>query len=117
MFFKLTYSLNRMNATRETDLPSCVRFDEKNKFVLWMREVEHEGKPVRQLCCDFIVERDPPERVVAALRALKDGRLLLDEPPQMQLPYKSLSGEIIVDADGSVQPKRRLALSQLPSGA
>lgn len=117
MYFKLTNSLNGMFVRRESDLPLEVEIDEKNKIVLWMREVEHEGKTIRQLCCDMIAFLDPPKRVSETLRALREGQLLLDEPPQIHLPHRTLSGEMIVDLDGAITPNWRLALSQMPTGA
>lgn len=116
MYFKLTYLISGMSVSRETDLPATVNMNEYTKFTLWNREVEHQGRTDRSLCCDLIVNRDPPDRVNATLAALVENQLLLDTPPQNGLPYASLSGTI-VDADGHIKPHFMIPFRLLPKGA
>ena len=113
MWFKATYGLQGMFGARETDLPAEVDVRADTHIRLWMREVKNQGSTTSQLCCDTIIEREPPPRVLEALDGLKNNRLVLDNPPQVDIPYTSLSGTII-DSEGRITPKWRVPLGIMP---
>lgn len=117
MKVKLTYSLQNMYVSRRNDLPAHFSGVDGAKYFLWIREVEHEGKPVRQLCCDIVCDVKPPARAKETLLALRENRLLLDDPIQEGLPKTSMTGETIVDLNGNVKPKWMVDFDLLPSGA
>jgi hypothetical protein len=117
MKIKLTYSLHEMHVTRDTDLPAHFDGVDGAIFVLWMREVGHQGRQVRQLCCDIVCDVEPPPRAKDTLLALRKNRLLLDDPIQEGLPQTSLSEGIIVDLQGNIKPRWIVAFDLLPNGA
>lgn len=116
MFFKLTMSLNGIYVRRESDLPVSVPLDTDTQTTFWMREVDHQGQRVKQLCVDLIAERVVPHRVELTLRELRHNRLVLDNPVQEGIPYSSLDGPI-VDETGQVRDNWAVPLSLLPRGA
>jgi len=117
MKIKLTYSLRDMHVSRETDLPAHFKDIDGAGFILWMREVKHQGKPVRQLCCDIIRDVEPPKRARDTLLALRENRLLLDDPVQEGLPQTSMSAGTIVDLQGNIKPRWIVNFDLLPKGA
>ncbi|NVK58612.1 MAG: hypothetical protein HWE37_00905 [Rhodobacteraceae bacterium] len=117
MKIKLTYSLRDMNVSRESDLPAHIDGEEGTEFTLWLREVEHQGKPVRQLCCDIVRDVEPPKRAWDTLLALKENRLLLDDPIQEGLPQTSMISGTIVDLQGNIKPRYAVNFDLLPKGA
>lgn len=117
MKIKISYSLREMHVSRETDLPAHFNGVDGAKFLLWMREVEHQGQPVRLLCCDIVCDVEPPARARDTLLALKENRLLLDDPIQEGLPQTSLSKGTIVDLQGNIKPRWIVDFDLLPKGA
>lgn len=117
MKIKLTYSLQGMYVSRETDLPAHFSGTGGANFILWLREVEHQGQSVRQLCCDLVRDVKPPERAKKTLLALKENRLLLDDPVQEGLPKFALSEGTIVDLQGNIKPRWIVDFDLLPKGA
>lgn len=113
MWFKLTYSLAGMHGREETDLPAEVAVGRDARIRLWTREVQHQGNTIKQFCCDAVIEREPPPPAFEALDGLKNRRLLLDDPPQVDLPYTSLFGTI-VGLDGRIAPKWIIPLEIMP---
>lgn len=116
MYFKLTYLLNGMHSRREADLPVTVQTSADNIFTFWTREVNHEGKIIRNFCCDLVLIRNPPKRVSDTLSALLENRLLLDSPIQVGLPSLDFDGAL-VDIDGNIRPNWSFPFDLLPSGA
>lgn len=117
MKIKLTYSLQGMHVSRETDLPAHFDGVKDTKFILWMRQVEDQGQPVRQLCCDLVRDVVPPERAMCTLLALRENRLLLDDPIQKGLPQTALFEGTIVDLQGNIKPRWAVEFNLLPKGA
>jgi hypothetical protein len=117
MKIKVTYLLQGMHVSRKTDLPAHFIGKDGAEFILWMREVEHQGQTVLQLCCDIVVDVEPPSRASDTLLALKENRLLLDDPIQEGLPEISLSNGTVVDMQGNVQPKWIVDYDLLPKKA
>ncbi|MCD1624649.1 hypothetical protein K7H22_01410 [Seohaeicola saemankumensis] len=117
MKLKITFSLRDMYVSRESDLPA--HFDGPNgvEFRLWMRELEHQGNLSRQLCCDILADVTPPPRALETLLALRDNRLLLDDPIQEGLPQTAISVGTIVDLHGNIRPNWIVNFELLPSGA
>tara|TARA_R110002072_G_scaffold22400_39_gene78635 strand:- start:259 stop:1320 length:1062 start_codon:yes stop_codon:yes gene_type:complete len=117
MKIKVTYSLHGMHVSRETDLPAHFDGEGGTEFLLWIREVEHQGQTVRQLCSDVVSDVEPPSRARDTLLALKENRLLLDDPIQEGLPQTSLSDGTIVDLQGNIKPNWAVDFDLLPKGA
>lgn len=117
MKIKLTFSLRDMRVNRESDLPAHFQGVDGAEFALWLREIEHEGQLLSQLCCDIIREVEPPQRARDTLVALSENRLLLDDPIQKGLPQTTLSGQTIVDLHGNIKPKWIVDFELLPKGA
>lgn len=117
MKIKLTYSLRDMHVSRETDLPAHFDGVKGTEFFLWMREVKHQGQSVRQLCCDLVRDVAPPDRAKDTLLALRENRLLLDDPIQEGLPQTALSEGTIVDLQGNIKPGWIVDFDLLPKGA
>lgn len=117
MKIKLTYSLRDMHVSRETDLPAHFDGVDGAEFILWMREVEHQGQSVCQLCCDIVRDVEPPNRARDTLLALKENRLLLDDPIQEGLPQTAISEGTIVDLQGNIKPQWIVNFDLLPKGA
>ena len=117
MKIKLTYSLQGMHVGRETDLPAHFDGVDGAEYLLWMREVDHQGTAVRQLCCDIVRDVEPPARAMDTLLALRENRLLLDDPIQEGLPQISLSDGTIVDTQGNIKPRWIVNFDLLPRGA
>lgn len=117
MKIKLTYWLRGMYVSRETDLPAHFDGVEGTEFILWMREVEHQGQSVRQLCCDLVRDIELPERARDTLLAPRENRLLLDDPIQEGLPKTALSEGTIVDLQGNIKPGWTVNFDLLPKSA
>lgn len=113
IWFKLTYSLRDMHVSRPSDLPVQVTLNQKSRAVLWFRETPHQEQTARQLCCDIVVEREVPLHVAETLRAHLSGRLLLDTPAQVSLPY-TVAGTIIVDTEGRIAPNSSIPFNIMP---
>ncbi|MBN4098573.1 hypothetical protein [Methylobacterium sp. OT2] len=113
MWFKLTYSLHGMHVNRQDRLPISIQVDADRLLTFWMREIMHEGKLNRTLCCDAIIEKEPPAKVASTLRNLLNNVLTLDSPPQKGLPYQTFD-TVIVDEAGKVAPNWSLPLSLMP---
>lgn len=117
MEIKCTYSLRDMHVSRESDLPAHFDGEEGTEFILWMREVEHQGRSVQQLCCDIVRDVEPPKRALETLLALKENRLLLDDPIQEGLPQTSRIAGTIVDLQGNIKPRYAVDFDLFPKGA
>jgi hypothetical protein len=117
VFFQASYSLKGMFPQEDRSLPQTVTFDEKTDFLLWLRDVDNRGERYTQLCCSIIQQSEPNSHVVKTLEALKEGQLLLDEPPQLRLPYYSIGEGDLINASGKVSKAYLPTLAQLPSKA
>lgn len=117
MKIKLTYLLRGMHVSRATDLPAHYDGVEGTEFILWMREVKHQSQSECQLCCDLVRDVEPPDRAKHTLLALRENRLLLDDPIQEGLPQIALPDETIVDLKGNIKPGWTVDLDLLPRGA
>ncbi|WP_417726214.1 hypothetical protein [Roseovarius sp.] len=117
MKIKLTYLLRDMHVSCATDLPAHFDGVDGAEFILWMREVEHQGQPVRGLCCDIVRNVKPPQRAKDTLLALRENQLLLDDPIQEGLPYMRGPEETIVDLQGNIKPGQGLEFYLYPKGA
>ena len=115
MLFKLTYSL-KVHVQRDEDLPVTVELDEANTLTLRIRETKSQSGLIRQVCADLVADRRPPRRVSSTLRALRENRLLLDDPPQEGLPYTSLRGPI-VDVEGRITERWKIPFGLLPKAS
>lgn len=106
-----------MFPNEDRSLPQTVAFDEKPDFHLWLREIENRRGAYTQLCCSIIKQSEPNPHVVETLETLREGQLLLDEPPQLRLPYTLIDGGDLISASGKVSKAYLPTLAQLPSKA
>jgi hypothetical protein len=100
MKFMLTHSLDGMHPATSLEFPVEIPVGRSVRIKFRTDELTVQGEIRSRLLCDTSSERNPPPNVVEALHALRERRLLLDDPPQVELPYGS-----DVDEDGRIATK------------
>lgn len=105
-----------MHVRREDELPATCALDSNNTLTFWIRNTQQGSQSARDLCVDLISIRQPPLRVMETLRGLRDGRLMLDDPIQDDVPHYA-GGDLIVDENGNIKPKWIVPFYLLPKGA
>lgn len=111
MLFKMNCTIGGLVRFRFNDeIPVSVCIDSDNRIDLYRNSKRAEVR------VDLVSRCNPPPRVVDTLRALREDRLLLDQPLQKGIPYEGIQGTI-VDEFGNVKEGWAIPFDLLPSGA
>ncbi|QTL04063.1 hypothetical protein J5J86_01465 [Aquabacter sp. L1I39] len=111
MLFKMNCMIEGLIRFRfEDKIPISVCIDSNNRIEL------HRSSKGNEVRVDLVSHCSPPSRVADTLRALREDRLLLDQPLQKGVPCDGIQGTI-VDEFGKVKEGWAIPFDLLPSGA
>ncbi|MFK7754328.1 MAG: hypothetical protein AB8B51_17490 [Sedimentitalea sp.] len=118
VLFKLTFRIvgAGVDNIENVSLPFSTSPSDNETFTLRLSDVVDPTKPHPGYVCDYTRKETPPERVRATLVALREGRLLMDRNPQIDLPFPN-QAEPSIDSDGMIAPGRSAPRRILPQAA